>query len=53
MPAVGLLMVTRFQEMVAMDLKSYKGHTLLHLIDYFTRFSASSVIPNKKPETII
>ena len=36
-----------------MDLKSYKGHTLLYLIDYFTRFAASSVIPNKKPETII
>ena len=48
MPAVVLLMATRFQETEAMDLKSYKGHTLLHLIDHFTRFSASSVIPNKK-----
>ena len=36
-----------------MDLKSYKGHTLLHLIDHFTCLSASSVIPNKKTETTI
>ena len=46
-------MATRIQEMVAMDLKSYKEHTLLHLIDHFTCLSASSVIPNKKPGTII
>ena len=38
-----------------MDLKSYKGHTLLHLMYHFTRLSASSVIPKKKKitETII
>ena len=36
-----------------MDLKSCKGHTLLHLIDHFTCLSTLSVIPNKKPETII
>ena len=52
-PVVGLPMATRCQEVVAMDLKSYKGHTLLHFIDHFTCLSASSVIPNKKPETII
>ena len=46
-------MATRIQETVAMDLESYKGHTLLHLKDHFTHLSASSVIPNKKPETII
>ena len=31
-----------------MDLKSYKGHTLLHLMYHSTRLSASSVIPKKK-----
>ena len=31
-----------------MDLKSYKGHTLLHLMYHFTRLAASSVIPPKK-----
>ena len=36
-----------------MDLKSYKRHTLLHLIDHFTNFTVSSVIPNKKTESII
>ena len=30
-----------------MDLKSYKGHTLLHLMYHSTRLSASSVIPKK------
>ena len=31
-----------------MELKSYKGHTLLHLMYHFTHLSASSVIPPQK-----
>ena len=52
-PVTGLPMASTFQECVAMDLKFYKTHILLHLIDHATRLSASSVIPSKKPETII
>ena len=47
-------MASTFQECVAMDLKFYKHHILLHLVDHATtRLSASAVIPSKKPEVII
>ena len=52
-PVVGLPMASKFQECVAMDLKFYAGHILLHLVDHETRLSASCVLPNKKPDTII
>ena len=52
-PVVGLPMATEFQETIAMDLKSYNGKLLIHIIDLCTRLSASSVIPNKNRETII
>ena len=52
-PIVGLPMATKFQETVAMDLKFYNGNIILHLIDHFSRLSASCIIPDKKPETII
>ena len=52
-PVVGLPTATTFKETVAMDLKFYNGNILLHMIDHATRLSASSVIPNKKPETIV
>ena len=52
-PVVGLPMASKFQECVAMDLKFYAGHILLHLVDHATRLSASCVLPNKKPGTII
>ena len=52
-PIVGLPMASQFQETVAMDLKFYHGRIILHLIDHCTRLSASSVIPNKNPDTII
>ena len=46
-------MATKFQETVAMDLKFYNGKIILHLIDHCTRLSASALIPDKNPETII
>ena len=52
-PIVGLQMITHFQETVAMDLKIYKGKILSHLVDHFTRLSASSIMPNKNPEIVI
>ena len=52
-PVVGLPMASKFLECIAMDLKFYKKHILLHLIDHATRLSASAVIPSKKPEIII
>lgn len=52
-PVVGMPMASHFNEVVAMDIKFIKGQPVLHLIDCLTRFSASAVTPNKKPETII
>ena len=47
-PVVGLPQSTRFNEVVAMEIKFYKGTPLLHLIDSCTRFSASGVLRSKK-----
>ena len=52
-PVVGLPMATEFQETVAMDLKFYDSKILIHLVDYCTRLSASSFIPNKNSDTIL
>ena len=46
-------MATQFNEVVAMDIKYIKEQPVLHLIDCLTRFSASTIVPNKKAETII
>ena len=52
-PVVGLPLATTFQECVAMDLKFYENHIILHLIDHATRLSASIEIENKLPKTVI
>ena len=39
--------------MVAMDLKFFDGHIILHLIDHLTRFSAATVLKSKQPDEII
>ena len=52
-PVDGLPMATSFQQVVAMDLKEYKGKQILHLVDLCTRLSAATFIPNKKKETIV
>ena len=52
-PVVGLPLATRFNQMVAMDLKMINGKWVLHLIDHVSRFSAASFIPSKNPEQII
>ena len=46
-------MSNTFLGTVAMDLKHYKGKILLHVVDHCSRLSASAIIPNKQPETII
>ena len=52
-PTVGLPNASRFQELVATDLKFYKGKIILHLVDHATRLSLSSLVPSKKPDVII
>ena len=52
-PAVGLPLVTEFNEVVVMDLKMFQGKLILHLIDHLTRFSAAAVVNSKRAEDII
>ena len=49
----GLPLATKFIEVVAMDLKFYKGKTLLHMIDHTTRLSVTVILPYKKPDQIV
>ena len=52
-PAVAFPLASTFNEVVAMDIKDYKGTLILHLIDHATRYSSCRVIPNKRKETIV
>ena len=44
---------TRFNEVIAMDLKKFGDMYFLHLIDLFTRFCKSKVITRKIPSVVI
>ena len=52
-PTVGLPIASNLRETVAMDLKFCHGKILLHIIDHCTGLSASNVVSNKNPDTII
>ena len=52
-PVVGLPLATKFNEVVAMDLKMIDDQWVLHLIDHVSRFSAASFVSSKKPEEIV
>ena len=50
---VGLSTTTEFNEIVAMDLKEFKGKLILHVTDHATRFSATTFVASKHREEII
>lgn len=52
-PAVCLPMAAEFNEKVAMDLKSWSGRWILHIIDMWSRLTVSKFIPRKKPSDVI
>ena len=54
-PVVGLPMATKFNEVVALDLKQFTGINgyVIYMIDMFSRFCKARVIPNKRPETVV
>ena len=52
-PVVGLPMAHEFNEKVAMDLKKWKGRWILHMIDMWSRYTASVFIDRKRPSDII
>ena len=55
-PIVGLPMATSFNEVLALDLKTFSGKGNVHvvyIIDMFSRLVRGKVIRNKQPKTII
>ena len=52
-PVVGMPLASSFNEKVAMDLKSWKGKYILHLIDMFTQLSVSVFIRTKTPQEVV
>ena len=52
-PAVGMPMASKFNEKVAMDLKQWNGHWILHIIDMWSRYTLSTFVDRKKPANII
>ena len=50
---VNMPTATRFNEIVAIDIKFYKGKPLLHIIDVLTRFSTCSALKSKESKVVI
>lgn len=52
-PAVAMPMATEFNEKIAIDLKIWKGHYILYMIDMWSRLTKAKVISRKKPANVI
>ena len=53
-PKSSMMMSSEFNGIICLDLKQLStGDIMIHLIDLFTRFSATSIIKNKHQNTII
>lgn len=50
---VALPMSHSFNDLVCLDLKSWNGAYILHMIDMWSRYSMSIFIKNKEPKTIV
>lgn len=52
-PAVSMSLSKDFNEKVAMDLKSWNGKWILHIIDLWSRYTMSTFISRKRPSDVI
>ena len=52
-PVVSIPLANNFNEVIAIDLKSYENQYFLVIVDIFTKYCAAALINNKKPETIV
>ena len=52
-PVVCLPMAKDFNEKVAIDLKKWDDHWILHMVDMWSRFTVSVFVSRKKPKNII
>ena len=51
--AVAIPMAKNFNEVVSLDLKNWEDGYILHIIDMWSRYSASIFIKNKHPQSVI
>ena len=52
-PVVSLPLANKFNDVIAMDLKSYGSFYFLVIVDLFTRYCSAIVLPNKMSPTVI
>ena len=52
-PVVAMPMAKTFNEKVCMDLKSWNGRWILHLVDMFSRYTISAFVPRKDSTAIL
>ena len=52
-PVVSLPMANKFNELIAMDLKSYGDGYFLVIVDHATSYCSAKYIRNKRPSTIL
>jgi hypothetical protein len=52
-PVVAMPMARTFNEKVCMDLKSWNGRWILHLVDMFSRYTISVFVPRKDSTAIL
>ena len=52
-PIVSMPLASKFNDVVAFDLKVYERNLFLVMVDHATRFCAATIVSNKRPSTII
>lgn len=52
-PAVCLPLASDFNDVVALDLKLWRGRYILHMVDVWSRFTVSCFIDRKKPQAVV
>ena len=49
-----MLVSNEFNDIICMDLKKLEtGQKILHMVDLFTKFSATAIVKDKNPDRII
>ena len=52
-PVVSIPLARKFNDVISMDLKSYRGVYFLVIVDLFTRYCSAIVLSNKMTSTVI
>ena len=52
-PVVGLPLATRFNQVMAMDIKEIRQHKILHMIDHASRYSVAARVKTKDAKEVV